>query len=76
LVPIDDGEILFQSEKVIETPYFVDHGQPGTLLDQQEHGVGGVFASDADPLRRVPELHCVERVELHFPSSNLRTHLR
>jgi hypothetical protein len=26
LVPIDDGELLLQSEKAFETPHFVDHG--------------------------------------------------
>ena len=63
LVPVDDGEVLLQAEKLLEAAYLVDHGQAGTLLDQQEHRVVGVGATDTNPLGGVAELDGLELVD-------------
>jgi len=63
LVPVDDGEGLFQPEDVPEAGRFVDHRQAGTLLDQQQHRVRRVRPANADPLCVAAGLDGLERID-------------
>ena len=44
LIPVDDGEVLLQSEELLEATGLVEHRQSRALLDQQEHRVGCTHA--------------------------------
>ncbi len=70
LVPIDNREVLFESEEVLEAARFVHHRQARTLLDQQEHGVGRVDPPNADPLGRVTQMDFLALVNCHFVSDS------
>ena len=63
LVPVDDGEGLFQPQDVPEAACFVDHRQAGTLLDQQQHRVGRVCPANPDPLGGAAGLDGLERID-------------
>jgi hypothetical protein len=50
---------------VLEAAYLVEHGQAGTLLDQQQQRIVGVGATDTDPLCGTAELDGLEPVDQH-----------
>ena len=66
LVPVDDGEVLLQSERRSKRRTSLIIGRPGPCWTSNSTGLEASVPADANPLGGVSELYAFERVGLHF----------